>query len=218
MTPREIDRQMCQIGDEIGDETIVHGIEPRHTLFYPTPALWLEMEGPVGGALWDACASAYEGSGPPVRVVSRTFKTGRDGRYDVARRRVAVVLEHVSADADDEAARAIEDQFTPDVWAHIKGRAIADIALWFQRHDGYSATRNAWPVSYRLSAVLEGAAAPATFDRVGPILDRWGTRLERGAERQMAQLRAYADVCAARYRRALDARPGVVELQKGRGR
>jgi len=187
---------------EACDGTRVREIEPRYTLFHPTRALWLEWTGATD--VWDACAAAYDGGDPPITIISRTFKTGRDGRYDVARSRVAAMLEEVFVYAEDEAARAIEGQLTPERWARVKGPAIADIALWFHRRDGYSASRDALPVAYRLSAILEGAAAPASFDDVGALLEQWEMRLEDGVARRQADLRAYAATRAAHYRRFTD--------------
>ncbi len=56
---------------EACDGTRVREIEPRYTLFHPTRALWLEWTGATD--VWDACAAAYEGGGPPITIISRTF-------------------------------------------------------------------------------------------------------------------------------------------------
>lgn len=180
---------------------LLHENERRPALFHPTRSLWRQWEGST--AVWDVCAATYRGRGPAVTVALHAFKVPRDARYAVSHGRVAAVLEETFIDAIEDVARDMERQLGVEVWERVKGPALARLALWFYRRDGYSRWRHTQPIASRLAASVEGASTPTSFDDVRLTLERWEAQLAAGVAACRANRARYVARSVARHRDAL---------------
>lgn len=202
----EMHEQTVRNGNDV---PLLHEIELRHALFHPTRSRWQEWEGST--AVWDVCEAAYRGSGPAVAVAAHAVKVPRDAQYAVSPGRIVAVLEETFIDAMEDAARDMERQLGAEAWARVKGSALAGLALWFHRRDGYSRWHQAQPIASRLAVTREAATAPASFDDVGLTLERWEAWVAAGAAARRAELARYVARSVARYRdTSIPAGPGDV--------